>query len=74
MIVAINKIDRDAADPDAVMLDLASYNMVAEDLGGDIVCVPISAKQKINLDLLEKKMVEVADKHLNLKVDFACKA
>lgn len=74
VIVAINKIDRDAADPDAVLLDLATNDMVPEELGGDIVCVPISAKQKTNLDILEQKIVEVADKHLNLNTDFACKA
>lgn len=53
IIVAINKIDRDAADPESVMLDLASHNLVPEELGGEIVCVPISAKMKTNLDILE---------------------
>lgn len=59
VIVAINKIDRPAADPDTVMLDLAQYEIVSEELGGDIVCVPISAKMKTNLDVLEQKIVEV---------------
>jgi len=53
VIVAINKIDRNAADVDNVLLDLAEHNMVAEELGGDVVCVPISAKMKTNLDILE---------------------
>lgn len=60
MIVAINKIDRPAADVDAVLLDLASYNLVPEALGGDVICVPISAKERINLDLLEEKIIQVS--------------
>eukprot|EP00347_Sterkiella_histriomuscorum_P003228 403365101 len=74
VIVAINKIDRNSADPDAVMLDLATYDMIAEELGGDLVCVPISAKQKTNLDLLEQKIVEVAHSRVDLMEDFGCRA
>ncbi len=44
MIVAINKIDRPAADVESVLLDLSSHNLIPEDLGGDVICVPISAK------------------------------
>jgi translation initiation factor IF-2 len=51
--VAINKIDRPAADVEAVLLDLSSHNLTPEELRGDIVCVPISAKMKTNLDILE---------------------
>lgn len=60
VIVAINKIDRASADAENVMLDLAQHDMVAEELGGDLVCVPISAKMKTNLDVLEQKIIEVA--------------
>ena len=60
IIVAINKIDRPAADPDLVMLDLEQHNLVPEQLGGDVICVPISAKERTNLDLLEEKIIEVA--------------
>jgi len=66
VIVAINKIDRPAADPDTVMLDLASYNLIPEQLGGDVICVPVSAKERINLDILEQKIIEVAESKLNL--------
>jgi translation initiation factor IF-2 len=55
--VAINKIDRSAADVD---LDLASNNLIPEELGGDVICVPISAKMKTNLDKLEEKIIELA--------------
>jgi translation initiation factor IF-2 len=60
VIVAINKIDRPAADVEAVLLDLASHNLIPEDLGGDVICVPISAKERTNLDLLEQKIIHVA--------------
>jgi len=53
VIVAMNKIDRPAADVESVLLDLASHNLIPEQLGGDVFCVPISAKEKTNLDLLE---------------------
>lgn len=48
--------------------------MIPEDLGGDIVCVPISAKQKTNLDQLEQKIIDVAEARLNLKEDASIKA
>jgi len=53
LIVAINKIDRAEADADAVMLDLSTHDLVPEQLGGDIICVPISAKEGTNLDILK---------------------
>lgn len=51
--MAINKIDRPTADPESVLLDLSSYNLIPKDLGGDIECVPISAKEGTNLNVLE---------------------
>jgi translation initiation factor IF-2 len=48
--VAINKIDRPAADIETVLLDLASHNLIPKELGGDITCVPISAKEGTNMD------------------------
>ena len=74
MIVAVNKIDREGADPDTVMLDLAEHDVVVEQLGGDVACVCISAKNKINIDLLEEKIVEVSQKHVDLMADYDCKA
>jgi len=56
------------------MLDLASHGLMPEELGGEIVCVPISAKLKTNLDVLEQKLIEVAQQKLNLKVNFGGKA
>ena len=74
VIVAINKIDRPAADVDTVLLDLASHNLVPEELGGDVICVPISAKMKTNLDKLEEKIIEVAENKCDLKENFKLKS
>ena len=50
IIVAINKIDLPAADPDRVRNELLSHEIVVEKLSGDILDVEISALKKINLD------------------------
>ena len=49
LIVAINKIDREDADVESVMFDLENQGIIPEDLGGNIICVPISAKEKVNI-------------------------
>jgi translation initiation factor IF-2 len=72
--VAINKIDRPAADVESVLLDLSSHNLIPEQLGGDVICVPVSAKERTNLDLLEEKIIEVANNKLDLKEDMSMKA
>ena len=74
VIVAMNKIDRPAADVESVLLDLSSHNLIPEQLGGDVICVPISAKEGTNLDLLEEKIIEVANTKLDLKEDLNYKA
>ena len=52
IIVAVNKIDKPGANPSRVKNELLTYDLVAEDLGGDIQVVEVSAKQKTNLDKL----------------------
>lgn len=74
IIVAMNKIDRPAADIESVLLDLSSHNIIAEQLGGDVICVPISAKERTNLDILEQKILEVASSKLQLQEDLSSKA
>ena len=74
VIVAMNKIDRPAADVESVLLDLCSHNLVPEQLGGDVICVPISAKERTNLDILEQKIIEVAEAKLQLKEELNAKA
>jgi len=61
IIVAINKIDKADAQPERIKQQLADRGLLAEDWGGDTVMVPVSAKMKINLDLLLEMILLVAD-------------
>jgi len=61
IIVAINKIDKVGAQIDRVKQALADQGLLAEDWGGDVVTVQVSAKQKTNLDLLLEMILLVAD-------------
>jgi translation initiation factor IF-2 len=61
MIVAINKIDKPEAQPERVKQQLADRGLLAEDWGGDVVMVPVSAKTGQNLDLLLEMILLVAD-------------
>ena len=54
IIFAINKIDKDGADPDRIKQEMTEYGIVPEEWGGDTIFVEVSAKQRINIDgLLE---------------------
>jgi translation initiation factor IF-2 len=61
IIVAINKIDKAGAQIDRVKQALSEQGLLAEDWGGDVVTVPVSAKQKTNIDLLLEMILLVAD-------------
>jgi translation initiation factor IF-2 len=61
ILVAINKIDKPGSQIDRVKQSLADQGLLAEDWGGDVVTVPVSAKQKTNLDLLLEMILLVAD-------------
>jgi translation initiation factor IF-2 len=61
IIVAINKIDKPDAQPERIKQQLADRNLLAEDWGGDVVMVPVSAKTKQGLDLLLEMILLVAD-------------
>src|SRR5579884_941921 len=61
MLVAINKIDKPDAQPERVKQQLADRGLLAEDWGGDVVMVPVSAKTGQNLDLLLEMILLVAD-------------
>lgn len=68
MIVAINKCDLETADPQKVQTELTAYDILVEDLGGEVLSSQISAKKKTNLDdLLDKVMLlaEVEDLKAN---------
>ncbi|MEN8152502.1 MAG: translation initiation factor IF-2 [Acidobacteriota bacterium] len=66
IIVAINKIDLDSADPNKVKQELTTHNLVVEDWGGDVVSVDISAKLNQNLDSL-LEMVNLVSEMQELK-------
>ena len=61
IIVAINKIDKPDAQPERVKQQLADRGLLAEDWGGDVVMVPVSAKTGQNLDLMLEMILLVAD-------------
>ncbi len=68
IIVAINKIDKGDAQPERIKQQLADRGLLAEDWGGDVVMVPVSARAKTNLDLLLEMILLVADM-LDLKAN-----
>jgi len=57
IIVAVNKIDLPDANPTKVKQDLLQYEVVIEEMGGDVQCVEISAKKGTNLDKLEEAII-----------------
>ena len=64
IIVAINKIDKPTANPDAIKTELTKYDLVPEEWGGDVICVPVSALRGDGIsDLLENVLLvaEVED-------------
>ncbi len=61
MIVAINKIDKPQADIEKVKKELAEINLIPEDWGGNVICVPISAKDGTNIDQLLEMVLLTAD-------------
>ncbi len=68
IIVAINKMDKEAANPDIVKQQLTEHGLVIEEWGGDIICVPVSAKTGMGIeDLLENVLLvaEVAELKAN---------
>ncbi len=59
IVVAVNKIDKPEANPDRVMQELSGYEVVAEEWGGDVQFVKVSAKQGLNLDgLLDAILIQ----------------
>ena len=61
IIVAINKIDKETANPDQVKQQLTEHGLVPEEWGGDTICVPISALRGDNVDTLLEMVLLVAD-------------
>ncbi|MEA4901500.1 translation initiation factor IF-2 [Desulfitobacterium sp.] len=61
IIVAINKIDKEAAQPDRVKQELTEYGLVVEEWGGDTIAVPVSAKGRQNIGQLLEMILLVAE-------------
>ena len=61
VIVAINKIDKEGANPDRVKQELTEHGLVPEEWGGDVICVEVSAKQHKNIDSLLEMVLLTAE-------------
>ena len=61
IIVAINKMDKEGANPDKIKEELTKYDLVCEDWGGDVICVPVSAKTGMGIDDLLENVLLVAE-------------
>ncbi len=74
VIVAINKMDKPGANPEQVKQQLTEYELIPEEWGGDVICVPVSAKTKEGLDdLLENVLLVAEMKELKANPDRAAK-
>ena len=69
IVVAVNKIDKEGADPSKIRAQLTEYGLVAEDFGGDTMFVDISAKQGTNIDALLEAVILTADAALDLRAN-----
>jgi translation initiation factor IF-2 len=69
IVVAVNKIDKEGADPAKIRAQLTEYGLVAEDFGGDTMFVDISAKQGTNIEQLEEAVLLTADAALDLRAN-----
>ena len=61
IIVAINKMDKPGANPESVKQELTKYDLVPEEWGGDVICVPVSALTKQGIDDLLENVLLVAE-------------
>ncbi|MBP0984996.1 MAG: translation initiation factor IF-2 [Oscillospiraceae bacterium] len=61
IIVAINKMDKEGANPDKIKEELTKYDLVCEEWGGDVICVPVSAKTGAGIENLLEMVCLTAD-------------
>ena len=61
IIVAINKMDKPYVNPDKIMQQLTEHSLVPEEWGGDVICVPVSAKTHMGIDTLLENILLVAE-------------
>jgi translation initiation factor IF-2 len=67
IVVAVNKVDKEGANPDKVRQQLTEYNLVAEEYGGDTIFVNVSAKAGIGIDQLIESILLTADAAIDLR-------
>ncbi|MBM6623047.1 translation initiation factor IF-2 [Micrococcaceae bacterium RIT802] len=69
IVVAVNKIDKDSANPDKVKGQLAEYGVVPEEYGGDTMFVPVSALKNMGIDELLEAVLLTADAALDMRAN-----
>ena len=69
IVVAVNKVDKESANPSKIRQQLTEYNLVAEEYGGDTMFVDISALQRIGIDELLEAVLLTADASLDLRAN-----
>jgi len=69
IVVAVNKVDKEGADPQRVRAQLTEYGLVAEEFGGDTQFVDVSATQRIGITELLEAIVLTADASLDLRAN-----
>jgi translation initiation factor IF-2 len=67
IVVAVNKIDKEGANPDKVRQQLTEYNLIAEEYGGDTIFVNVSAKKGEGVDALIDSILLTADAAIDLR-------
>ncbi len=67
IVVAVNKIDKEGANPDKVRQQLTEYNLIAEEYGGDTIFVDVSAKGGLGIDQLIESILLTADAAIDLR-------
>ena len=61
IVVAINKMDKPTANPDNIRQELTQYDLVPEEWGGDVMCIPVSAHTRMGIDNLLESVLLIAE-------------
>ncbi|MFI2752728.1 translation initiation factor IF-2 [Cellulomonas sp. P22] len=69
IVVAVNKVDKEGANPSKIRQQLTEYNLVAEEYGGDTMFVDVSAKERMGIDQLLEAVLLTADASLDLRAN-----
>ncbi len=69
IVVAVNKVDKESANPAKIRQQLTEYNLVAEEYGGDTMFVDVSAKNRMGIDSLLEAVLLTADAALDLRAN-----